>query len=222
MAVQVAPLCEAEDKSVSAPAPTPAPRPSNAGAGVRVAQRPLSELPGGKDHPAHSQAVPGRGLHVLSPHPKPLLSADPPPAPAPHLLRLPSSAAAAAASAPAGSARLPLGSLRLPQPISTPPLPWPRSPTPSLPLPSTGSRDSDKGCAAHPHPQTGTLPTSPIARELRGSERQFSREPSPWQRLLRRHPGVRTAARAGAMWGLKAVGNGSRSQGMRMKQGGLW
>lgn len=83
MAVQVAPLCEAEDKSVSAPAPTPAPRPSNAGAGVRVAQRPLSELPGGKDHPAHSQAVPGRGLHVLSPHPKPLLYADPPPRPSP-------------------------------------------------------------------------------------------------------------------------------------------
>lgn len=87
------------------------------------------------------------------------------PSPAPHLFQLPALPLLTAASAPAGSARLSLSSLRLPKPTSAPLLSWPAPQLPpSFPPPSTGSRDRDRSCAAHPHPQPGILPTSTIAR----------------------------------------------------------
>lgn len=146
-------------------------------------------------------------LYPLSHHPEPLLYPDPPSLLSPSPVPARSSAAAAAASAPAGSARLSLHSLRLPQPISALLLPWPRSQLPpSFPPPSTGSRDGDRSCAPHPHPQAGILPTSPIARELRGGERQFSRDPSPWQRLQQWQPGVGAGVREGAEMGAGICG----------------
>lgn len=155
-----------------------------------------------------------RGEGALSSQPPPRASplpgpAFPPPSPSP--VPAPSSAAAAAASAPTGSARLSLHSLRLPQPISARLLPWPRSRLPpSCPPPSTGSSDGDRSCAAHPHPQTGILPTSPIARELRTGERQISRDSSPWQRLQQKQPVLEKSGR-GPMWGLESVGGGGGS-----------
>lgn len=92
------------------------------------------------------------------------------------------------------------------------PGPAPQLP-PSFPPPSTGSRDGDRSCAAHPHPQTGILPTSPIARELRGSEWQFSRDPSPWQRLQQRQPGAGAEAWAGADMGAAGCGRRRREPG---------
>ena len=145
------------------------------------------------------------------PRPSPLPGpAFPPPSPSP--VPAPSSAAAAAASAPTGSARLSFHSLRLPQPISARLLPWPRSRLPpSCAPPSTGSRDGDRSCAAHPHPQTRILPTSPIARELRTGERQISRGSSPWQRLQQKQPVLETKSGRGPMWGLESVGGGCGS-----------
>lgn len=97
------------------------------------------------------------------------------------------------------------------------PGPAPQLP-PSFPPPSTGSCDADGSGAAHPHPQTGILPTSPIARELRGSERQFSRDPSPWQRLQQRQPGAGAEFWAGAMRGLQAAGGGGGNREVGMRQ----
>lgn len=74
--------------------------------------------------------------------------------------------------------------------------PAPRLP-PALPPPSTGSRDGDRSCAANTHPQPGILPTSTIAREVRGDERRLSRDPSPWQRLQQKQPGLRLRLRLG-------------------------
>ena len=150
----------------------------------------------------------GVGVYLLSSHPESLLYRDPPSLlPSPSPVPAPSSAAAATASAPAGSARLSLHSLRLPPPISARLLPWPRSRLPpSFPPPSTGNRDGYRSCAAHPHPQTRILPTSPIARELRGGERQFSRDPSPWQLLQQRQRAREWKTWRGLMWGLETAG----------------
>lgn len=54
-----------------------------------------------------------------------------------------------------------------------------------------------------PHPQPGILPTSTIAREVRGSERQFSRDPSPWQRLQQKRSDAEVESRRGPVWGLE-------------------
>lgn len=130
-----------------------------------MAPRPLCELPGRKDHTAQSQAVPGRGLHVLSPHPKPLLYRDRLPSAAPHLSLLPAlplRPPPPPPQAPLGSRSAPSGSpSRFQRRCS--PGPAPRLP-PSSPLPSTGSRDGDKGCAAHPTPRPGYFPP-PRSRE---------------------------------------------------------
>lgn len=220
MAVQVAPLCEAEDESVSAPHPHPSSASFKCWSRREGGPASPSRAPGwgGPHRPKPGSARQG----ALWPQPPPQASPRPGPAFPPQPLTG-SCSQAPPLRPPPPPPQVPLGSRSAPSGSPSRfqrrrcPGPAPRLP-PSFPLPGTGSRDSDKGCAAHPHPQTGILPTSPIARELRGgSERQFSREPSPWQRLLRRHPGVRDEARAGAMWGLEAVGSGSRSQGRRVK-----
>ena len=212
-------MCEAEDKTA------PHPHTSSASfkcGGRRVAgpapppralgrEGPHRSMPGSAGRASERRA--GRGDSILA---APTLSlsstrtrlpsSNPSPVPAP------SSAAAAAASAPTGSARLSLHSLRLPQPISARLLPWPRSRLPpSCPPPSTGSSDGDRSCAAHPHPQTGILPTSPIARELRTGERQISRDSSPWQRLQQKQSVLEAKSGRGPMWGLESVGGGGGS-----------
>lgn len=160
------------------PTPAPAPRPSNVGAGERPARRPLPELPGGKHHGASGPAGRGAGVCLPGPHPEPLLRGDPPSSPQPLTC---------------SCSQLRRRSRRLrPRRFRSALVPFPPTPPgrfrhgcspgraprlpPSFPPPSTGSRDGDRSCAAHPHPQTGILPTSPIARELRGGERQLSRE----------------------------------------------
>lgn len=207
------------------PTPTPAPRPSNAGAGVRLAPRPLSELLGGKDHTAPCRAVPGVvGGGSISSAPTLSLSSTGTrlPSPAPHLFLLPTPPLRPPPplpQVPLGSSSAPSGSpSRFRRGCS--PGPAPRLP-PSFPPPSTGSRDSDRSCAAHPHPQTGILPTSPIARELRSA--------SSGSREIHHHGSGCSRSRAvlelksgrGPMWGLEAAGGGGGSRGMSMRQWGL-
>lgn len=211
--------------SCAPPTPTPAPRPSNAGAGERLARRPLSELSGGKDHTAPCPAMPGAGGGGLSPQPPPRAS----PLRRPAFLPQPLTCSCSQLRR-CGRRLRPrrFRSALVPLPPTPPsrfrhhcspgPAPWL---PPSFPPPSTGSRDGDGSCAAHPHPQTGILPTSPIARELRGSVQQFSRDPSPWQRLQQRQPGAGAEPGRGPMWGLQAEGGGGGSREVGMKQWGL-
>lgn len=162
-------------------------------------------------HAKQCRAGPGgRSISSALTLTKPLLYQDPPSLPSLSPVPAIRCAAAAAASAP----QVPLRSLRLPKPTSARPLPWPAPQLPpSFPPPSTGSRDGYWSCAAYPHPQPGILPTSPIARELRGSKRQFSRDPSPWQRLQHRQPGAGAGVWAEAGVGAVGGGGGSREWG---------
>lgn len=145
---------------------------------------------GGPRAPTLTQPLP-------CPDPPSLFSSEPVPAPCA------AAATAASAPAPAGSAWLSGRCLPLRKPTAAKLVRWPapRIPPALLPPPSTGSRDGDRSCAANTHPQPGILPTSTIAREVRGSERQFSREPSPWQRLQQEQPVLKLSLGGGLCGG---------------------
>lgn len=193
------------------PAPTPARRPSAAGAGVGLGSPALRGSP-----PAPRQAVRGGPRRGTSgSHPDPASSL---PGPAfPLQLRTCSCSLRPGCHRRLRPRRFRLALRPLPPAPQADrgvagPLARSRRLPPALPPPSTGSRDGDRSCAANTHPQPGILPTSTIAREVRASERQFSRDPSPWQRLQQKQPVLKLSLGGGLCGGWR-----SRRHGMERR-----
>lgn len=203
-AAQVAPSGEAEDKSVCAPRPHPSSASFGCGDRSGAGVPKLSE-----DHPPHQhlaqtvRAGPRPG--ASGSHPDPASSL---PGPAfPPQLRTCSCSLRRGCHRRLRPRRFrpalrPLPPAPQADPTAVKMVRWPapRLP-PARPPPSTGSRDGDRSCAANTHPQPGLLPTSTIAREVRGSERQFSRDPSPWQRLQQKQPVLKLSLGGGLCGG---------------------